>query len=142
MTDGGSNIDIIKLMLRKGHEKLETARLNFNNERYDDTVSRAYYEVYHTISAVLMSMGLHFSSHKETIGAFNKEFIKPGTFPGYFFRIIQKLFLERHTSDYDFVGHIDPEIAREDLDMVMEMLDACELYLAKLYNVPQDYWTS
>lgn len=69
------NIDVIKAMLSKAREKLKTARIDFDNERYDDSVSRSYYAVFHAISAVLLSKGLHFSSHSQTIGAFNKEFI-------------------------------------------------------------------
>ena len=51
------------------------------------------------------------SSHKETIGSFNKEFVKPGTFPKSFTKTIQKLFNERQTGDYDFGGCIEAEIA-------------------------------
>ncbi len=31
------DIEVIKMMLKKGQEKLKTARIDFENERYDDT---------------------------------------------------------------------------------------------------------
>jgi uncharacterized protein (UPF0332 family) len=133
------DIEVIKQMLQKGRKKLKAARINFENECYEDSVSRAYYAVFHTISAVLMSKKLHFSSHKETIGAFNKEFVKTSVFPKTFTKTIQKLFLERQTSDYDIGGYIGPDIAEEDLEKVKEIIEASEKYLAELYNVSIQY---
>lgn len=69
------DINVIKAMFSKSREKLETAQIDFDNGRHNDSVSRSYYAVFHAISAVLLSKGLHFSSHGQTIGAFNKEFI-------------------------------------------------------------------
>ena len=85
------NIDVIKAMLSKAREKLKTARIDFDNERYDDSVSRSYYAVFHAISAVLLSKGLHFSSHSQTIGAFNKEFIKSKEFSASFTKNNRKI---------------------------------------------------
>ena len=139
MTEIG-DIEVIRLMLKKGREKLKTANIDFDNDRYEDSISRAYYAVFHTISAVLMSRKLHFSSHKETIGSFNREFVKTGIFPRTYTKMMQKLFNERQASDYDFGGYIGPDIAEKDLTEVMKIIDECEKYLAKLYKVPQEYW--
>jgi YgiT-type zinc finger domain-containing protein len=92
----------IRKMLDKAKEKLTTAKIDYDAERYDDSVSRAYYAAFHAISAVLLSRGLHFSSHSQTIGSFNKEFIRHGHFPVDFTKNIQKLFNDRQTGDYDY----------------------------------------
>ena len=67
-------------VIKKANEKLVTARLDFDNKRYEDSVSRSYYCVFHIITACLLSKGLTFSSHKQVIGNFNKEFIKTNIF--------------------------------------------------------------
>ncbi len=134
------DIQVIRLMLAKGREKLKTAWINYDNERYEDAVSHAYYAVFHTISAVLMSKKIHASSHKQTIGSFNKEFVKTGVFPGAFTRTIQKLFLERQSSDYDFSGSIGLDIAEEDMKEVEKIINTCEQYLSQFYHVPKEYW--
>lgn len=136
----GCDIDVIKMMLVKAREKQKTAQIDFDNERYDDSVSRSYYAVFHAISAVLLSKGLHFSSHDQTIGAFNREFIKTKIFPVFFARMIKKLFKERQTGDYDFETHIDENIAQQDLNHAEDILNACEEYLAKAYKVSRNYW--
>lgn len=135
-----NDIDVIKMMLFKAREKLKTARIDFENNRYDDSVSRSYYAVFHCISAVLLSTGLHFSSHSQTIGAFNKEFIKTNKFPGSFTKIIEKLFNERQMGDYDFESFINKEIAYSDLSDAEKIIESCEEYLSKMYQVNNNYW--
>lgn len=134
------DISVIKAILFKSREKLETAQIDFDNGRYNDSVSRSYYAVFHAISAVLLSKGLHFSSHAQTIGAFNKEFIKTKQFPVAFTRTIRKLFKERQMGDYDFESYINVNVAQEDLKEAGNIINTCEEYLAKIYNVSKEYW--
>lgn len=134
------DINVIKMMLVKARKKLETARTNFDNEQYDDAVSRTYYAVFHAISAALLSQGLHFSSHGQTIGAFNREFIKTKKFPASFSKTIKKLFRERQMGDYDVQSHLDADIAKEDLKEAGKIITACETYLSKVYKVSRNYW--
>ena len=97
MMEDHNDLEIVKMMLKKGRKKLTSAMINFENECYDDTVSRAYYAVFHTISAVLMTKKITCSSHKETIGAFNKEFVKPGIFQKSFTKTIPKILHQNNT---------------------------------------------
>jgi uncharacterized protein (UPF0332 family) len=134
-----ADITTIKEMLAKSHKKIKTALTNFEHEQYDDSVSRSYYAVFHAISATLLSKGLHFSSHAQTIGDFNKEFVKTGKIP-ILTKTIEKLFSERQIGDYDFQTYLDVDTAKEDLEEAEKIIDACEEYLAKSYNVSKDYW--
>ena len=124
--------DIIRLMLRKADEKLTTAEIDFNNERYDDSISRTYYAVFHAISAVLLSKGLHYSSHAQVIGNFNKEFVKTKIFPKTFTKIIQRLFEERQIGDYDIESGITKKEAKINLDDASKIIAAVNKYLDKV----------
>ncbi|MBI4651051.1 HEPN domain-containing protein [Candidatus Desantisbacteria bacterium] len=135
-----NNIEIIKNMIIKACEKLKTGKIDFDNQRYDDSVSRAYYAVYHSISAVLVSKKLHFSSHSQTIGAFNKEFIKTKEFPESFTKIIQKLFIDRQIGDYDFDNSIDKNRAQEALNETEKIIETCKKYLITKNNLTADFW--
>lgn len=42
------DISVIKAILSKSREKLETAQIDFDNERYNDSVSRSYYAFFNT----------------------------------------------------------------------------------------------
>lgn len=123
--------DIMKLMLRKAEEKLITAEIDLKNERYDDSISRTYYAVFHAISAILLSKGLHYSTHSQVIGNFNKEFVKTKIFPKSYTKIIQRLFEERQTGDYDFESKITKNEAEQNCNDASKIINAVKNYLNK-----------
>jgi uncharacterized protein (UPF0332 family) len=129
MTGFRSAPDILNAMLAKAGEKLVAARRDFADGFYGEVSSRAYYAVFHAISAVLASRGMTFSSHAQVIGAFNKEFVKTAVFSADTTRKLQRLFEDRQISDYDCTGKIDEETAREDLDDAQALVDICRNYL-------------
>lgn len=117
-------------ILLKAEDKLKTAHQNFDNGQYDDTVSRAYYAAYHAMTAMLASQDLVFSSHAQTIGAFNREFIKTGKLPAEFAKMTQNLFASRQTGDYDTSSWTDRETAEERLLDAEVLCSAAKQYLA------------
>lgn len=58
--------ETIAAILHKAKSKLVTSRLDFENGQFDDAVSRAYYAVYHGMTAALFSIDMVFSSHAQT----------------------------------------------------------------------------
>lgn len=108
-----SDLEKLKPMIGKAESKLKTAFIDLENGQYDDSASRSYYAIFHAISAALFSKGLIYSSHGQTIGAFNREFIKTGVFPREYMLVIQKLFDERQAGDYDIFSTIDYDTAVE-----------------------------
>lgn len=129
MTGFNSSPDILKAMLAKADEKLAAARRDLNDGFYGEVSSRAYYAVFHAISAVLASRGMTFSSHAQVIGAFNKEFVKTAVFSADTTRKLQRLFEDRQISDYDCAGKIDKETARADFDDALALVNVCRDYL-------------
>ncbi|MCL4557384.1 MAG: HEPN domain-containing protein [Deltaproteobacteria bacterium] len=141
MNDKG-DIEVIKTMLTKASDRLEAAQSNFENKKYDVSVSCSYYAVFHSISSVLQSRGLRFSSHRGTIGSFNKEFVKTKEFSDSFTKTIEKLFYDRQIGDYSYKSSMDIGTAREDLKQAGDILNGCKEYLAKVYKVEVTYWES
>ncbi len=121
--------EIIKGMIAKAKEKLEGATVLLERSILDDSVSRAYYAVFHAISAVLFTKGLSFSSHSQTIGKFNKEFIHAGIFPKSYSTEIHFLFDKREAGDYDIDSSIDIRIATRCLSSANEIVSSIEQYL-------------
>lgn len=119
----------IRAIVAKAEDKLKTARIDFANGQYDDAVSRAYYAVYHMMTAALFSRDQVYSSHAQTIGAFNRDFVKTGTFPKEFTRMIQGLFEDRQAGDYDVVWRIDQVTAQTDIAHAETICSSVEAYL-------------
>ena len=98
---------------------------------YGDAASRAYYAVFHAISAVLAKKGLTFSSHAQTIGTFNREFVKSGIFPSDTYRKVQRLFEDRQTADYDWNLNLDKNTAKKDIRDAEWLVGICREYVEK-----------
>ncbi|MBI2440174.1 MAG: HEPN domain-containing protein [Lentisphaerae bacterium] len=128
MTKGISREDSAEL-LAKAEQKLASARHSLAGGFYDDAASRAYYAVFHAISAVLASNGEVFSSHKQTLSAFNKEFIAAGKTDRFRFKDIQRLFNDRQNGDYDTMIAVERETAEEDLRIAANIVEVCKEYL-------------
>lgn len=122
---------VLKAMMEKAEEKLHAAQREFKEGFYGEAASRAYYAVFHAICAVLAERGLSFSSHSQAIGAFNREFIRPGVFPADTARKIQRLFEDRQTADYDWSIHVDEVAASEDVRDADWLVNACREYLGR-----------
>ena len=95
------DIDVIKNMVCKSTEKIIVAKDLYKQKHYEDSASRAYYSIFHILSAVLFTKGLTYSSHKGIISSFNREFIKSKLIPEILFKNIEKLFEYRQISDYE-----------------------------------------
>ena len=131
MSGNKPELEALRAMINKAYTKLAAARNDIEHSFFEDSSSRAYYGVFHAVSAVLASKGLSFSSHAKTLGAFNREFVKTGIFPSDTFRKIQRLFEDRQTGDYDWRQSIEEETARKDLIDAEWILAKCKEYLEK-----------
>ncbi len=62
---------------------------------------RAYYAIYHAVSAVHALDGKSYKRHKDALGNFNKDYVRTEVFPKDMGRKIAKAEEIRHASDYD-----------------------------------------
>lgn len=60
------------LMLNKATRALSSAQRQLEAEDYDFASSRAYYAVFYSLEAILLTKGLSFSKHSGAINAFNR----------------------------------------------------------------------
>jgi uncharacterized protein (UPF0332 family) len=81
------------------------------------------------MTAALFSREMVFSSHAQTIGAFNRDFVKTGIFPREFTRMIQSLFEDRQAGDYDVIWRIDKATAQADIGHAEMICSSIETYL-------------
>ena len=128
---GRPNPDVLRQMLRKAEEKLQAADLAFQHGLFGEVSSRAYYAVYHAVCAVLAAHGLSFASHGQTLGAFNRDFVRTGRFRADAGRRLNRLFENRQVADYDWSVEIEQEDARADLQDARALVRDCRDYLAR-----------
>ena len=114
--------NVLRAIIQKAQKKLEVAKKDFELGYYGDAVSRAYYAAFHSISAVLSIKGLTFSSHAQTLGAFNREFVKSGIFPRDTYRKIQRLFEDRQEADYTLIEEFEDSYVKKQIQLCSEFL--------------------
>ncbi|MBM4047336.1 MAG: HEPN domain-containing protein [Planctomycetes bacterium] len=122
----------IQSVLDLADEKLKSARILLEAGQWRDAASRAYYCAFHAVTAVLLSKGLSFSSHGQTLGAFNREFVKTGLFPREYGARLGKMERDRQAGDYRATSPIADTVAKEDVAMAADVLAACRRYLEAL----------
>lgn len=131
MTKRHVSVDALRSMMVKAKEKLSAARRELSAGYPGEAASRSYYAVFHALSAVLATEGKSFSSHAQTLGVFNREFVKTGLFPADTTRKLQRLFEDRQMADYDWATSVDTSTAADDVNDTEMIIKACEAYLAK-----------
>jgi uncharacterized protein (UPF0332 family) len=97
----GSPKDLAEHRIIVAKEDLEAAESNWELGHLRAANNRAYYSIYHAITAVLALEQQAFKSHKATISYFNQNYVKTDIFPRDIGRRIAKAEEIRHASDYD-----------------------------------------
>jgi len=98
---------------------------------YVDAASKAYYVIFHTAQALLLSVGKSYSSHRATAAAFAEVFVKTCEFPKEYHRRLTRAFDFRMGADYKFGFEVPGDKAVELYKWAEEFLAAAEEYLKK-----------
>jgi len=96
--------DLVKYRLQNSKEKLGSAKLLLENDKFKDSISRSYYAMYTAARALLATKHLDSSKHSGVISLFNQHFVKTGVVARDLGRILMKGKDLRQDGDYkDFV---------------------------------------
>ena len=129
LPNSGNPRDLAMHRLIVAKEDLETAKDDFTGEHFRAANNRAYYSIYHSITAVLALEQVAFKRHKDTIAYFNKEYVKTEKFSRQLGRRIGRAQEIRHASDYDEFYIASVEEAQEQIDTAELLLNAVERYV-------------
>ncbi len=120
--------------LEKAKEDYQVAALTLEHEQYRSANNRAYYAIYHAITAVLALEQIAYKRHKDTLGHFNKEYVKNHIFPrelGHRVAIAHEI---RQASDYDDFYIATKAEAAEQIETAKLVIDVIEQYLNEKLN--------
>jgi uncharacterized protein (UPF0332 family) len=116
-------------LLTAAESKLKAAELLLNAGMNGDAVSRAYYAVFHAISALHLASGNSYSSHAQLIGRFNKDFVRTGVFAPALSRVVTRLFEDRQLGDYDATAEFPLDQATQDITDAHQLVQAIRTHL-------------
>ena len=122
----------IQSLIERAAKYVRSADILLNEGDYESCVSRAYYAMFYTAEAALLTKGLTFSSHKGVISAFGKHLIQTGEMPKEMSRELHRAFEKRQLSDYEFTFVIAREEAEEILVAAGDFVRAVRDYLGNM----------
>lgn len=129
MDDIGGAKELAKHRISVAYEDLNAAVRSIEAEDFRTANNRAYYAIFHAISACLALVFKSYKSHAQTLGAFNKEFVNKGVFPRELARKISRAQEVRHESDYSDFYIVSKDEAREQVETAKEVVQLVDEYL-------------
>ena len=123
----------VEALLEKARRSQKAAAKLFKDGDVDFAASRAYYSLFYTAEALLLSRELSFSSHSAVIANFGKEFAKTGVLNPKFHRYLTESQDRRNIGDYSVLAEVTKEEVREMLTWAKEFIKAGENYLNKTF---------
>ncbi|MBU0700251.1 HEPN domain-containing protein [bacterium] len=97
-------------------------------------VNRAYYGMFYSCLALLVTLGKGSSKHSGVIGLFDAEFVKKGIFHKEMSRALHQAFDLRQMSDYRELIEVDIDDAKELLQGAKKFIDEVKEYILKEIN--------
>lgn len=129
-SDNGNRNDLAAHRLQVGREDLQAAKVLFEAESYRGANNRAYYAIFHAVSAVLALEGVSFKRHKDTLSYFNKNYVAQQLFPRDLGRRIVNAEEIRHASDYDTFYIASKETALQQIATAEQLINLISDYCA------------
>ena len=121
--------DLVFYRLDTAKNDLKSAKILLKAGDYKGANNRAYYAIYHAVSAIHALDGKAYRRHKDAIANFNKNYIKTEIFPRKIGRQIAESEEIRHASDYDDFYIAVKEETIEQLETAKQLINLIETYI-------------
>lgn len=129
LNDFGGAKELANYRLKVAREDLDAAKINLKEGYLRTANNRAYYAIFHAISACLALEFKAYKQHSQVIGNFNKDFVHTGVFPKEISRRISRAQEVRHASDYDDFYVVSIEDVKEQIVTAEDVFEMVKKYL-------------
>ena len=126
---------LINVRVESADEDLETAKELLKLNRYRAAVNRAYYAIFSTTNAVLLSKQIERSKHSGVEAAFIQNFIKTGIFRIEFGKMFNYIRKKREECDYSSRIKIDRETAEKIVEDAEKFIRRMKEYLKDIEGI-------
>ena len=125
----------VKSLMDRADKFLDSAQILLDCKDYESSVSRAYYAMFYSVEALLLTKDMSFSSHKGVISLFGEHFIKTGVFPKEMGRELNLAFQKRQLGDYEYAFVISEKEAKDTLETSRRFVDRVKKHLLKAREI-------
>ena len=124
----GTVKELVLHRIETAKSDIKSAEILLKAGEYRSSNNRAYYGIYHAISAIHAIDGNAYKRHKDALANFNKEYVRTEIFPRNIGRRIAEAAEIRHASDYDDFYIATKVEAEEQIDTALELLELVKNY--------------
>lgn len=128
LSEKGNIGDLVQYRIETAKSDLKSADILLKEGEYRGANNRAYYAIYHAISAVHALDGKSYKRYKDTLANFNRDYVRTEIIPRDFGRRIAQAEEIRHASDYDDFYIATKEKAEEQIMTAVELIEQIETY--------------
>ena len=130
----GTQRELVLYRIETSKSDIKAAEILLNAREFRGANNRAYYGIYHAVSAIHALDGNAYKRHKDALANFNKNYVKTEIFP----RKLGKRIVEseeiRHASDYDDFYIATREEAEEQIQTAKELVKLVEEYVRQRWD--------
>lgn len=131
----GTIKDLVLHRIETAKSDIKSAQILLDAGEYRSSNNRAYYAIYHAISAVHALDNNSYKKHKDALANFNKEYVKTEIFPRNIGRMISEAAEIRHASDYDDFYIATKIEAEEQISTAIELLELVQKHCNNRLNI-------
>lgn len=102
--------------LERAYESLESAKILFENGKYNASISQAYYAMFYASKALLSLKKIYPKTHRGVISELGLKFVNEGYLEELYGRILAKGMQLRERVDYDVYYRASREEAEETIN--------------------------
>ena len=125
----GTKEDLVLYRIDTAKGDIRSAKILMEAKEYKGANNRAYYGIYHAISAIHALDERAYKRHKDALANFNKDYVKTEIFPRSLGKRIAEAEEIRHASDYDDFYIATKEEAQEQIATAEELIQRVENYV-------------
>jgi hypothetical protein len=112
--------------MERAFEAIESARILFENGKYNASISQAYYSMFYASKALLSLKGIYPRTHREVISELGLKFVNEGFIEEIYGRTLSKGMQMRERVDYDVYYKASREEAEEIITEAEEFIKRTE----------------
>ena len=127
--ESGTKQDLVLYRIDTAKGDVRSAKILMEAKEYRGANNRAYYGIYHAISAIHALDERAYKRHKDALANFNKDYVKTEIFPRSLGKRIAEAEEIRHASDYDDFYIATREEAQEQIATAEELIERVENYV-------------
>jgi uncharacterized protein (UPF0332 family) len=120
----------VELYLNRARLALAQSRDNLKLGYFDVTIARAYYAMFYSATALLLTKGITRSKHSGVYSAFGQYFIRTGLIEPEYGSMLVNAFNVRLDSDYEVVPSLSRELAEDILCDAEQFVDRAADHLS------------